>query len=171
MEEEQILIAIIRRAHGLKGEVLAEAYTFDKTRFKKLKGVTLKFHKGNTLHYTISGSRVVTQGVLLTFEEAKDRDAAETLRGAEVYINISERLPLGDDRAYYDEFVGMSVIDDSSGEVLGAVKEVMEMTNGDMYILTMKDGSEKLVTNAGEEIVRLDKKNHQVRVKLLENYN
>ena len=84
MEEEQILIAIIRRAHGLKGEVLAESYTFDKTRFKKLKGVTLKFQKGNDLHYTISGSRVVPQGVLMTFDEAKDRNAAETLKGAAI---------------------------------------------------------------------------------------
>jgi len=168
--EEQILIAIIRRAHGLKGEVLAESYTFDKTRFAKLKSVTLKFQKGSDLYYTISGSRAVPQGVLLTFEEVKDRNAAETLKGAEVYIPISERLPLGDDQAYYDEIEGMSVIDDQSGEELGTVKEVMEMPNGDMYVFRMKDGSEKLVTSAGEEIVRLDKKKKEVRVKLLENY-
>jgi 16S rRNA processing protein RimM len=171
MEEEQILIAIIRRAHGLKGEVLAEAYTFDKSRFKKLKNVTLRFQKRSDLHYTISGSRDVPQGVLLTFEEAKDRNAAELLKGAEVYIPISERLPLGDDQAYYDEIAGMNVIDDESSEELGIVQEVMEMPNGDMYVLKMKDGSEKLVTSGGKEIVRLDKKKKEVRVKLLENFN
>jgi 16S rRNA processing protein RimM len=168
--EEQILIAIIRRAHGLRGEVLAETYTFDKSRFAKLKGVTLKFHKGSDLHYTISGSRVVPQGVLLTFEEAIDRTAAEKLRGAELYIPISERLPLPEGQAYYDEIVGMSVIDDGSEEELGTVKEVMEMPNGDMYVLRMKDGSEKLVTSAGEEIIRMDKKKREVRVRLLANY-
>ena len=170
MEEEQILIAIIRRAHGLKGEVLAESYTFDKTRFKKLKGVTLRFQKKDDLHYNVSGARVVPQGVLLTFEEVKDRNAAEELKGAEVYIPISERLPLGDDRAYYDEITGMKVVDNETKEVLGEVKEVMEMPNGDLYILRMNDGSEKLVTSAGEEIIKLDKKNREVRVKLLEEY-
>ncbi|MFI5264138.1 MAG: ribosome maturation factor RimM [Candidatus Kapaibacterium sp.] len=170
MEEEQILLAIIRRAHGLKGEVLAESYTFDKTRFRKLKEVTLKFQKGSDLHYTISGSRVVPQGVLLTFKEITDRTAAEKIRGAELYIPISERLLLGDDQAYYDEIAGMNVVDDESNEELGTVKEVMEMPNGDMYILKMKDGSEKLVTSAGEEIIRLDKKKREVRVKLLADY-
>lgn len=168
--EEQILLAIIRRAHGLKGEVLAESYTFDKTRFNKLKEVTLKFHKGSDLHYTVSGSRVVPQGVLLTFKEATDRTAAEKLRGAELYIPISERLPLTEGQAYYDEIVGMSVIDDEGGEELGTVKEVMEMPNGDMYIFKMKNGSEKLVTSAGEEIIRMDKTKREVRVKLLEEY-
>jgi 16S rRNA processing protein RimM len=170
MEEEQILLAIIRRAHGLKGEVLAESYTFDKTRFKKLKEVTLKFQKGGDLHYTISGSRVVPQGVLLTFKEITDRTEAEKIRGAELYIPISERLPLGEDRAYYDELAGMSVVDNESGEELGTVKEVMEMPNGDMYVIRLKDGSEKLVTSAGEEIIRLDKKKREVRVRLLADY-
>lgn len=169
-EEEQILLAIIRRAHGLKGEVLAESYTFDKARFSKLKKITLKFQKGSDLHYTISGSRVVPQGVLLTFEEITDRTAAEKIRGAELYIPISERLPLPDGRAYYDEIAGMNVIDDETGEELGTVKEVMEMPNGDMYVLRMKDGSEKLVTSAGEEIIRMDKKKREVRVRLLANY-
>lgn len=170
MEEEQILIAIIRRAHGLKGEVLAESYTFDKTRFSKLKGVKLKFQKKGDLHYTISGSRIVPQGVLLMFEEVKDRTAAESLRGAEIYIPISERLPLADDRAYYDEMEGMKVVDNESNEELGIVKEVMPMPAGDMFVIRLNDGSEKLVTSAGEEIIEMDKKKREVRVKLLANY-
>jgi 16S rRNA processing protein RimM len=168
--EEQILVAIIRRAHGLKGEVLAESYTFDKTRFSKLKAVTLKFYKGTDLHYTISGARVVPQGVLLTFKEITDRNGAETLKGAEVYIPISERLPLPEGRAYYDELEGMKVIDNDSSEELGIVKEVREMPNGDMYIIKLNDGSEKLVTSAGEEIVKMDKKKKELRVKFLQNY-
>ena len=171
MEEEQILIAIVRRAHGLKGEVLAESYTFDKTRFKKLKGVTLKFHKKPDLHYTIASSRSVPQGVLLTFEELKDRTAAETIRGAEIYIPISERLPLPEGKAYYDEIAGMKVIDEDTKEELGIVKEVMPMPAGDLYVFKLNDGSEKLVTSAGEEIIKMDKKKREVRVRLLANYN
>jgi len=171
MEEEQILIAIIRRAHGLKGEVLAETYTFDKTRFSKLKGVTLKFYKKQDLHLTISASRIVPQGVLLMFEEVKDRTAAETLRGAEICIPISERLPLPDEQAYYDEIAGMQVVDNETNQELGTVKEVREMPNGDLYVITLNDGSEKLVTSAGEEIIRTDKKKREVRVRLLADYN
>ncbi|MDP4219584.1 MAG: ribosome maturation factor RimM [Bacteroidota bacterium] len=170
-EEEQILIGIIRRAHGLKGEVLVESYTFDKARFGSLKMVKLKFQKKADLHYTVSASRTVPQGILLMFDEVKDRTGADALRGAEIYIPISERMPLSEGRAYYDELAGMKVVDDDSDEELGTVKEVMPMPAGDVYVIRLIDGSEKLVTSAGEEIVRMDKKKREVRVRLLANFN
>ena len=170
MEEEQILIGIIRRAHGLKGEVLVHPYTFDTTRFSKLGKVHLKFIKGKDLYYTVTSARVVHGGVLVTFAEASDRTAVELLRGAELYIPISERLPLPENRAYYDEIAGMRVIDNESNLEIGVVKEVMEMPTGDLYILTLTDGTEKLVTSAGNEIIKMDKKHREVRVSILENY-
>jgi 16S rRNA processing protein RimM len=170
MEEEQILIAIIKRAHGIKGEVLAAPQTFDVSRFTKLKMVTLKLLKGDSLTLTISGSRIVHQGILLSFKEITDRNESEKLRGAELYIPISERLPLPKGKIYYDEIEGMKVVDDENGEELGSVKEIREMPNGDMYVLRLTDGSEKLVTSAGNEIRKVDKKKREVRVRLLADY-
>jgi 16S rRNA processing protein RimM len=168
--EEQILIAIIKRAHGIKGEVLAEPHTFDITRFNKLKNVTLKIEEGKQQLVTISNLRIVPQGILFSFKEITTRNESERLRGAEMYIPISERLPLPKGKIYYDEIEGMKVIDNESGEELGSVKEIREIPNADIYVLRLNDGSEKLVTSAGNEIIKVDKKKREVRVKLLADY-
>ena len=170
MEEEQILIGYIKRAHGIKGEVVVEPHTFDTTRFAKLKKVLLQFLNGETKPYTISGSRNAAQGILIKFEEIPDRNAAELLQGAKICIPISERLPLPANKIYYDEIVGMKVVDNESGKELGTIQEVREMPSGDLYIIEMNDGSEKLVTSAGKEIVKLNRKKKEIRVKLLEDY-
>jgi 16S rRNA processing protein RimM len=168
--EEQVLIAIIKRAHGIKGEVLAEPQTFDLTRFAKLKSVTLRSEKGEEFSYSISKSRVVPQGILLGFNEVTDRNASEKLRGVGIYIPITERLPLPKGKIYYDEIEGMKVVDDENGEEIGSVKEIQEMPAGDLYVLKLVNGSEKLVTSTGGEIKKIDKKKREVRVKLLTDY-
>ncbi len=168
--EEQVLIGLIKRAHGIKGEVLIDPQTFNVKRFSKKVKVSLRFSTGELKNYTIASSRNAAQGILIKFEEVPDRNAAELLRGAEICIPISERLPLPDNRAYYDEIIGMKVVDNESGEELGIVRDIREMPQGDLYTVKLKDGSEKLITSAGEEIKKLDKKKKEVRVKLLEEY-
>src|ERR1051325_7479675 len=97
--EEQVLIGLIKRAHGIKGEVLIDPQTFNVKRFSKKVKVSLRFSTGELKNYTIASSRNAAQGILIKFEEVPDRNAAELLRGAEICIPISERLPLPDNRA------------------------------------------------------------------------
>src|SRR5690349_10350223 len=128
MTEDLILIAVIRAAHGIKGEVSADSYTFDNNRFKKLSTVYVKRKKDDeAVTMTLLGSRIVPKGVLLTFKEITDRTQAEDYKHAEVLIPASERLPLKKGMAYLDEYPGMTVIDHSSKEELGTVKELIEM--------------------------------------------
>src|SRR5437763_2950555 len=156
--EEKILIAILRRAHGIKGEVFAVSHTFDNSRFKKLKEVELKPMKGESLRFHISGSRITPKGILLSFKEISTRTEAEKLKGAEIYIPISERLKLPKNKLYYDEIIGMKVVDNDSGEELGSIKTVNELPSGDIFTFALKDGSERLVTSTGNEIIGFDKK-------------
>jgi 16S rRNA processing protein RimM len=168
--EEQVLIGVIKRAHGIKGEVILESHTFDTSRFAKHKKITLQLLKGEMRTLTVSGSREAAQGIIIKFEEIPDRNAAELLQGAMIYIPLSERLPLPENKMYYDEITGMKIIDNESGETLGIVRGVQQIPSGDIYILEMNDGSEKLITSAGEEIIKLNKKKKEIRVKLLEEY-
>jgi 16S rRNA processing protein RimM len=169
-DEEQVLIGLIKRAHGIKGEVLIDPQTFNVKRFGKGIKVAIRFSSGEMKSYTIASSRNAAQGILIKFAEIPDRNEAELLRGAEICIPISERLPLPDNRAYYDELIGMKVVDNVTSEELGVVRDVKEMPQGDLYIIKLNDGSEKLITSAGTEIIKLDKKKKEIRVKLLEDY-
>jgi 16S rRNA processing protein RimM len=169
VNEELVLIARIGKPHGIRGEVSIQSFSNDDTRFKKLKRAILRMPSGEIKELSVTAVRLPPTGILLTFEGIEDRNAAETLRNAEILIPESERPKLPKGRAYYDEIIGMSVIDDETGSVIGLVKNVLDMPAGDVFVLDL-NGVEHLVTNAGEEVRKIDVAKKELRVTLLETY-
>jgi 16S rRNA processing protein RimM len=165
--EELVLIARIGKPHGIKGEVSLTTFTFDDQRFKKLKRVLVKAKDDTTSERSIESTRLTNQGVLIKFEGCDDRNAAEELRGSELLIPESERPKLPKGRAYYDQIIGMKVVDAESGEEMGLVKNVLDMPASDVFVLDLK-GTEHLVSNGGEEVKKIDVEKKELRVKLLE---
>ena len=168
--DELILVAIIRKPHGVRGEVSCDSYTFDNKRFKKLSTVTVRTKSGEIFSMTLTGFRETPKAILLTFKEINDRDEADKFRNAEILISASDRLPLPEGKAYYDEYPGMKVIDAETNEEIGSVAQILEGTQSPMLSLSLKDGSRRLVTMAGGEVVRVDRSARTVTVKLLEEY-
>jgi len=166
--EDLILIAKIRRPHGVKGEVILESFTHDNKRFKKLKRIFLKNGKGEISEAHIESARDSANGPLIRLTEFPDRNAVETLRNYEILIPESERLQMPEGHAYYDQIIGMDVIDEESKEKLGVVRDIFELPAGDVISIVMNDGTEKLVTSAGEEIKAIDVKSNALIIKLLE---
>ncbi len=169
MKEDLILIARIGKAHGLKGELEIQPFVWDETRFEKLSRIFVKAKDGKISEQEVQSARYVHKGILLKIKGFEDRTAAEFLRGAEILIPESERPKLPEGRAYYGDLIGMSVVDDSSGAVLGRVTNVLDMPAGDVFVLDLS-GAEHLVTNAGDEIRAMDLKKKELRVTLLEPY-
>ncbi len=169
-EEELILLAKIRKPHGIKGEVVLQSFTMDDNRFKKLKRVFLRNERGIVTEKNIATVRLTANGVLMKFEGIEDRDQANTLQFLEVMIPISERMKLPEGRAYYDEIIGMDVIDDETEEKLGVIRDIMEVPAGDVYVITKVDGTEHLLASMSEEVKKLDTKKNTLRVTLLEEY-
>ena len=170
MAEDLVLIARIGKPHGIKGEVSLQTFTFDDRRFSKLKRVLLKSKDGTVSEATVESVRFVNQGVLLKLAGSDDRDAAEQLRGSEMLIPESERPKLPKGRAYYDEIIGMKVVEDTSNEEIGRVKDVLDMPASDVFVLDL-GGVERLVSNVGEEVKKIDVQKKEIRVSLLEPLN
>lgn len=171
MKEDLVLIAVIRKPHGVVGELSADSYTFDNKRFKKLTTVTVRHRSGEMTTLTLESSRETAKGILLKFKEINDRDVADTFREAEVLIPEADRLPPPKGKVYYDEYPGMKVVDEETKEELGTVREHLEMPAGNILVLRMKDASERLVTMSGTEVVRVDRGEKTVFVRLLEELN
>ncbi|MDP4198939.1 MAG: ribosome maturation factor RimM [Bacteroidota bacterium] len=169
LPDDYVLIARIRKPHGLQGELEIESFTWDEGRFGKLKRVFLRNAEGIITEQIVESARPTNRGVLIRFQGVQDRDAADGLRGAEMFIPESERPKLPEGRAYYDEIIGMYVIDDVSGTAIGRVTNVLNMPAGDVFVLDI-NGQEHLVSNAGDEIVKIDTAKNEVRVRLLEEY-
>lgn len=170
MSEELVLIARVRKVYGLKGEVEIEPFTWNEKRFKKLTHVFLKDQKGTVRDAEIESVHYVHKGIRLKFKGCDDRTAAEHLRGVEILIPEQDRAKLPKGRAYYDEIIGLAVVDDETSERLGTITNVLDMPASDIFVLDL-GGREHLLTNSGEEIRSLDLKKRELRVKLLEPYS
>ncbi|MEO6939188.1 MAG: ribosome maturation factor RimM [Candidatus Kapaibacterium sp.] len=169
--DEYVLIARVRRSHGLKGEVFIETFTMDDTRFKKLKEVLLRAPDGTMRTEKVDSTRNTANGILIKFSNTNDRNAADLLRNTELLIPESERMPLPEGKAYFDQIIGMKVVDDATNEELGKVRDVLEMPAGTVYVIDLLTGEEHLVTTAGEEVKKVDVKKNEVRVSFLEELN
>ena len=168
--DELIMIARVIKPHGVKGELALKSYSADDKRFKKLKRVFARNKVGEVRELAVKAVRMAQETVLMFIEGIDDRDKAEELKNQEILVPASERAKLPAGRLYYDEAIGLSVIDDESGERLGVVRDVLDMPAADVYVIDLNDGTEHLLTNGGEEIVKIDKRKKQIRVRLLEQY-
>ena len=167
--QDLVLIARVRKVHGLKGELELETFTWDESRFSRLSSVLVRKNDETIAPMEIASARGTLKGVLLRLKGIEDRTAAEGLRGAEFLIPAEEREAAPEGSAYYDEIIGMTVVDDDSGEAIGTVKNVMDMPASDVFVLDL-NGVERLVSNFGEEVKSFDTTKKELRVKLLEEY-
>ena len=168
--EELVLVARIRRPHGVKGELLLESFTSSDDRFKSLDRLFLRPPVGEIIEVHVDHYRPSHLGVLLTLKEITDRTQAEKLNGSELLIPISERPQLPKGKVYVDEMVGMDVVDDASGVKLGRVTNVLEMPAGNIVSFEKVIGGEHLMTMASPEIIKIDPAKKELRVALLEEY-
>ena len=96
---DEVVVARIGKAHGLKGEVTVQVHT-DSPEERFVAGaafVTDPAHRGPL---TLRSTRVHNGIYLLAFEEAPDRTAAEGLRGINLLAAADD---LVEDDAWYEE--------------------------------------------------------------------
>ena len=139
-QSAKILVGKIVAPQGIRGDVRVQTFSESPTDFQKFK-----------VHPSVRGTaatwdekdfrfvRVVPNSSVIIAHIAgfDDRNAAETLRGTELYIN-RDTLPATDENEYYQaDLIGFSVIRD--GEKIGIVAgfqnfgagDIIELDNGD----------------------------------------
>ena len=164
---EYALVGLIRKAQGIRGEVVIEPLT-DKPDVVFASGsrVFAGTHDGDPAvvndvkgeevipTLTIASSRPFKQGVLVQFEELQDRDSAELWRGRYLLARFSELPPPEKDEVYLHDLIGMKAVS-SSGALIGTVKTFYELPHGIILDVDTPKGS-VLVPYRPEAIVRTD---------------
>lgn len=116
----ELMIGRVIKSHGIRGELSVEATT-DEPEIRFAVGEVLKGKQGKKEHeLTIKSVRAHKGRLLITFEEVKDRTAADSLRGTQFFA-----APLEDpeDDGFYDhELEGLRVI--HAGKDVGVVTGV-----------------------------------------------
>lgn len=79
---------------------------------------------GASFRLPISEAREHSDCIVATSPEVADRDAAEALRGARVFVPRSSFPTAADDEYYWVDLIGLVVIN-REGVTLGAVRELL----------------------------------------------
>jgi len=166
-EPEYAIVGLIRKAQGIRGEVVVEPLTDkpdvvfasgsrvfagtatgDLAIARDVRGV----EEPPTL--TVSESKPFKKGLIVQFEELRDRDSAELWRGRYLLAPFSELPPLQGDEVYLHDLVGMRAVN-AAGDELGTVTTFYELPQGVVLDVQTARGS-VLVPYRPEIIVRTD---------------
>ncbi len=125
-----ILVGRIVAPQGLRGEIRVQTFTENPMDLKKL----------SIINHQLSIVRQVPNSdvVIAKIDGINDRNAAETLRGTELFINRDDLPDLADGEYYQTDLVGSVVSRQSS--VIGKVSavhnfgagDILELDNGEM---------------------------------------
>jgi 16S rRNA processing protein RimM len=162
-EPEYAIVGLIRKAQGIRGEVVIEPLT-DKPDVVFASGsrvfagtsngdlAIVRDVKGEeeTPILTVTGSKPFKKGLIVQFEELRDRDSAELWRGRYLLAPFSELPPLQEDEVYLHDLIGMAVVS-TTGEQIGSVTTFYELPQGIM--LDVKTARESVIIPYRPEII------------------
>jgi 16S rRNA processing protein RimM len=158
-----VVVGIIRRPHGLKGEVLVSLETDFPERLAK--GVTL-FLGDDHRQGTIDSSRHHGEGLLLSFKEFPDKESVEDLHNVVLSRKATELPPLPNGAVYQHHLIGLDVFEEN-GEVLGALDQILSTGATDIYLVKDNSGQEILLPATQDVIRNIDLTNKRIIVHLI----
>ncbi len=156
-----IPVGRIRSAHGIKGEVKFQYYNEVYEDFLKY---TSLYHdeKGEKSRLTLKRVRIRGSTFILQFEEIKDRDSAEKLKGKVLYVR-EEDLPELEEGEYYIYQIMDMEVKNERGDLLGRVKEVIN--TGTHHVLDVVGKREVLIPMVEGFIISVDLKSKELIVR------
>ena len=149
---EKIKIAKIVNVFGIRGEVKLYHYSDNKERFEELDRIIVS-KTGTEKIFRIEKTRYQGDMVILKLEGVSDRNAAEALRDADVFITEEDLKELPEDTYYIRDLIGMKVIDEGVYGEIGVLEDVIQNTAQDVYVVRMPS-SEKVLIPAVKDFIK-----------------
>jgi 16S rRNA processing protein RimM len=124
--EEEFLVGIVTKAHGLRGELAVEVRTdVPEERFAAGTVLLARRRGAPDTRLTVESSRPHSGRLLVRFREAPDRTAAEELRGVQLLVGSADLTPPSDpDEFHVHQLAGLRA-ELGDGTVVGTVREVV----------------------------------------------
>jgi 16S rRNA processing protein RimM len=143
----QLRVGRLVKAHGLKGALKVELYTDDPDRrFVPGAAFTLQVPEASPWHgrsVTVREFRWMNSHPVIFLEEIEDRDAAESIVRAILWIEEDATATAEDDAWYDHQLVGLDVVRD--GVSVGRVVRVEHLPAQDLLIVKPAEGGDREV--------------------------
>jgi 16S rRNA processing protein RimM len=148
-EDRPVTLAAIAGAHGVTGEVRLKLFGEGTAALKGYRA----FNDGSL---TVEALRDDGKGgAIARFAEARDRNAAEALRGTALTVPRSALPPLDEGEYYHADLLGLPAVS-TNGEALGACVAVENFGAGDVIEIERPDGRRFMVPMRLEAVPEWD---------------
>ena len=152
-----LVLGVIGRPHGVRGEIVFHAFNPAGTPLQDLDlPLAVQLHRGaETRPATLTAARAFKDGSLIHLAEVGDRDAAAVMTGYQIAVPRAALPPLAEGEHYTVDLIGCAVFDPAGrarGRVTGAY------WNGTHEVLTVVDdaGAETLIPVIDDFLVSID---------------
>ena len=161
-----VLIGRIVGVHGLKGTNKFKSYAESLSVFHPGQSLLIRDNRNRETNAELDWVKSHTRTPLISFKGVTDRERAEALIGAELFIPETD-LPEVDDGTYYwFELIGIEVYT-TRGDYLGRITSIFPTGSNDVYVV--KDNKQEVLIPALESVVRdIDLELKRMRVDLPE---
>ena len=162
-EPRYLAIGRVQRPHGVRGELRVELFTAHPEHIAELDTL----YVGDVYEpHEVLGVRMHQDLALILLRGYESRNAADTLRGATVYVALEDAVPLDDDEVYEYQLEGLTVVTDE-GEPLGEIVEVFTAPDANDVLIVHGPLGEILIPVIEDVIIELDLEAGRVVVRLL----
>jgi 16S rRNA processing protein RimM len=155
---ELAIIGRVRRAHGIRGELVVEPLTdapdavFAPGR-RLFVGTTDGDPSPDGRALVVTRSRPFKGGGwIIAFDAIADRNEAERWRDRYLLAPTAELEPAGEDEVYVHDLHGLTVVLEGSDEPIGAVTDVYELPQG--IVLDVRRATGSVLIPFSAQIVR-----------------
>jgi 16S rRNA processing protein RimM len=163
-EPEFLAVGQLRRPHGVRGEILMSVWTEYPERL--VPGAMVYVGDGQ-IPVHIRSVRWHRDDMLIAFEGYLTRETVGLFRNQILMVHAADLPPLEDGEFYLHQLIGMIVVDDQAGTILGAITEIIETGANDVYIVRNESGSEILLPAIDPVILDIDIEKRMIRVHIL----
>lgn len=163
-EPVYLVVGFLRRAHGVRGEIIMDLHTDFPERLRS--GRKLFVGEGHQL-MTLEGARPHAKGMLVKFKGIETPEDAGQMRNQWVYVLTSDVPSLPEGRLYKHELFGFQVVDENQNP-LGELVEIIETGANDVYVVRDQAGKEILLPAISSVVLETDTSRRIMRVHLLE---
>jgi 16S rRNA processing protein RimM len=166
---EYLIVARVRRPHGIRGEVLVAVDTDRPGHvFRPGRILRLADSRGQPTGATVAlqSARPTTGGAILRLAGIGDRNGADGLRGHTLLIAAQEAQRAGQDEVHYRDLIGLTAVAETGR--IGTVRDILDLPTGEILVLQGEGGREILVPYVRDIVVGVDLEARELRLRVPE---
>ena len=154
MKEQYLECGRVTSTHGVRGAVMIESWCDSPEILCSIKKLWYK-KKDEYIPLDVTKASVHKGRVPAQFYGIDSIEEASLLKNRVVYADRGD-LPVGEDRVFVADMLGLPVIDASTGNTLGVLEDYIENPANDLFSVRTPDGREVLVPVVDEFIDHVD---------------